>query len=66
MGGFAFLMTVALESLVLLVGAFFLGRWLDKSYPSNASWLYLTILVAFVLIARSVYVTYRRLDSGGQ
>jgi hypothetical protein len=56
-------MAANIESITLLVGAWFLGRWLDEWYPLNISWIIIVVPVGIFMIFRTWVILLKRLLS---
>lgn len=57
----AFLLAINMEAVMLVVGAWTLGDWLNENYPFSHSWYAVTFPIACIIILHSFYVVFKTL-----
>jgi len=56
---FALLMATNIETVSLLFGGWYLGRWLNSSYPMEFDWMIVCYAAVIAIVARSWYRLFR-------
>lgn len=57
--GFALLMAANIEAVSLIFGAWYVGQWLNKSYPGPFNWMIVCFGAVIIVIARSWYMMFK-------
>jgi len=57
----AYLLAANSEAVILFLGAWWVGQWLNENYPKTFSWYMVTFLVAALVIFHSWYLMVRAL-----
>jgi len=47
---FGFVMAANIEAIVVFLGAWKIGEWLNSSYPKSFNWLLITFLLGVVIV----------------
>ncbi len=52
---FLYLISFQMESVLLILAAWWLGEWLNEEFPQKVSWYIVTFVIAFFTIVKLFY-----------